>query len=356
MPPLGADRAVTGWAPAIWHHHTMVDTTRRCLLVRRPEGRATPDCFAIESSPVAELRPGQVRVAVAYVSVDAGTRTMLRGEGFHQQVGLGDTVRASGVGYIVDSAAPGWGVGQAVRGGLGVQTLATVDASTLRAVDPGIGPLSLHLGALSASTGATAWIGVREIGRPRPGETFVVSAAAGAVGSLAAQIAKRDGARVIGIAGGPAKVAYLTDTLGLDGAIDYKHQDVAARLGELCPDGLDVFFDNVGGPILDAALDHLALRARVVLCGAVTQYDDMDHVVGPSRYLRLAERQARMEGYAYFHFADRLAEAYADLGRWVADGSLVATEHVLDGLEAYPGALEFLFNGGNLGKLVVKVS
>lgn len=323
--------------------------------MRRPEGRATPDCFTVEEGPVAPLEPGQVRVAVEHVSVDAGTRTMLRGEGFHQQVGLGETVRAGGVGRIVETAAPGWEVGQAVRGGVGVQTFATVTPNVLQPVDDSMGPLRLHLGALAGSTGVTAWIGVRTIGRPRAGETFVVSAAAGAVGSIAGQIAKRDGARVIGIAGGAHKVAHVVDTLGFDAAVDYKNEDLGARLKELCPGGIDVFFDNVGGPVLDAALDNLALRARVVLCGAVSQYDDMDHVTGPSMYLRLAERQSRMEGFAYFHFPDQIAPATAELAGWVRDGSLRVTEHVLDGIEQYPGALQFMFDGGNVGKLLVRV-
>jgi NADPH-dependent curcumin reductase CurA len=328
---------------------------RAVVLVRRPEGPATPDCFEIRELPLAPLAPGELRVAVEYVSVDAGTRTMLRGEGFHKQVDLGGTVRASGVGRIVETAADGWEVGQAVRGGLGAQTIATVPTAGLLRVDDAAGPLSLQLGAMSRSTGVTAWIGVRLIGRPRAGETFGVSAAAGAVGSIAGQIAKLEGARVIGICGGPAKVAHVVDVLGFDAAIDHRHDDVPARLRELCPGGIDVFFDNVGGPILDAALDHLAVRARVVLCGAVSQYDDMDHVVGPSKYLRLAERQARMEGYAYFHFPECFDEAMADLATWVADGRLVATEHVLDGLDQYPHALPLMFAGGNTGKLMVKV-
>jgi hypothetical protein len=334
----------------------MSATNRMVTLARRPEGTATPDCFSIEEVPLLPLERGQVRVAVEYVSVDAGTRTMLRGEGFHQQVGIGETVRASAVGRVAETTDERWVVGQAVKGGLGVQTMATMPATALRAIDDSVGPLSLHLGALSNTTGVTAWLGVRKIGRPAPGETFVVSAAAGAVGSIAGQIARRDGARVIGIAGGPAKVAHLVETLGFDAAIDYKHEHVGARLRELCPDGVNVFFDNVGGPILDTVLDQLAMRARVVLCGAVSQYDDMDHVVGPSMYLRLAERQSRMEGYAYFHFLDELEGAAAELAAWVRDGSLKVTEHILHGIEQYPAALQFMFAGGNTGKLMVKIA
>lgn len=333
----------------------MTQTNTRVLLAQRPTGEATPDCFSVETAPVGDLEAGQVRVAVSYISVDAGTRTMLRGEGFHMQVGLGETIRASGVGRIVESSVPGWEPGQAVRGRLGAQTIATVDPKAIEAIDESLGPLSAHLGLLGGSTGVTAWIGIRRVAKPQPGDVFVVSAAAGAVGSVAGQIAKRDGAHVIGIAGGPAKVAYLTDTLNLDAAIDYKNEDVNARLRELAPDGINGFFDNVGGDILDAVLDNLALRARVVICGAISQYDDMDNVTGPSMYLRLAERQSVMEGFAYFHFPESIPVAAAELAEWLADGSLVLSEQILDGIESYPEALQFMFNGGNTGKLMVKV-
>ncbi|MCC5884940.1 MAG: NADP-dependent oxidoreductase [Gammaproteobacteria bacterium] len=333
-------------------------TTRntRVVLVRRPDGEATPDCFEVRTELPGELAPDQIRVAVEYVSVDAGTRTMLRGEGFHQQVGIGDTILAGGVGRITQSRVAGWPVGQAVRGGLGVQTLADVSTRQLEKIDADGLPLSVYLGALGASTGVTAWIGVREVARPAPGETFVVSAAAGAVGSMAGQLAKQDGARVIGIAGGPRKVAYLREQLGFDGAIDYKHEDVGARLRELAPDGVNVFFDNVGGDILDAVLDNLAMRARVVICGAISQYDHMDRVAGPAMYLRLAERQSKMEGFAFFHFPELIGPATADLTRQLKAGTLVLNEEILEGIERFPEALQFMFRGGNLGKLLVKVS
>jgi NADPH-dependent curcumin reductase CurA len=302
------------------------------------------------------LQPGEVRVAVEYVSVDAGTRTMLRGEGFHMQVEMGGVILAGGVGRVIESADDAWKPGQAVAAGLGAQTVATVPGAFLMAIDDSLGPLSMHLGVLGASTGVTAWIGMREVAKPKPGDNFVVSAAAGAVGSIVGQIAKRDGARVIGIAGGPKKVAYLVDTLGFDAAIDYKNEDVNARLGELCPDGVNVFFDNVGGDILDAVLDNLALHAKVVICGAVSQYDDMDDITGPSMYLRLAERQSKMEGFAFFHFPDSIPTAQAELATWVKDGSIVGSEHVLEGIDSFPDALQFMFEGGNIGKLLVSTT
>lgn len=336
---------------------TAMDTVnRRVVLRRRPERRATPDHFDVHDVALEPLEDGEVRVAVEFISVDAGTRTMLRGEGFHQQVGIGQTIRASGVGRVIESRAEGWAAGQAVRGGLGAQTMATLRPTGLERIDDSRGSLSRYLGALGGSTGVTAWIGVREIGRPRPGETFVVSAAAGAVGSIAGQIAKIDGARVIGIAGGPTKVAHLVDHLGFDAAIDYKNDDITARLRELAPEGVNVFFDNVGGSVLDAVLDHLAMQARVVICGAVSQYDDMDNVQGPSKYLRLAERRSRMEGFAYFHFPDQIATAREELAGWFDDGSIVMDEEILEGIDRYPEALEYMFDGRNIGKLMVRAT
>jgi NADPH-dependent curcumin reductase CurA len=331
-------------------------TNTRVVLVKRPVADATPDCFSVETGELAPLGEGQIRVEVEYISVDAGTRTMLRGEGFHQQVGLGETILAGGVGRIIESTVEGWEEGQAVRGGLGAQTIATVSPRSIERVDDSIGSLSHYLGVLGGSTGVTAWIGVRCVAKPKPGDTFVVSAAAGAVGSIAGQIAKRDGARVIGIAGGARKIAYLTDQLGFDAAIDYKNEDLNARLRELAPDGVNIFYDNVGGPVLDAVLDNIALRSRVVICGAISQYDDMDNVTGPSLYLRLAERQSTMEGFAYFHFPESIGPATAELTEWLADGSLVLAEEILQGIERYPEALQFMFSGGNLGKLMVKAN
>jgi NADPH-dependent curcumin reductase CurA len=328
----------------------------RVILTRRPSGEATPDCFDVISEPMPELADGLVRVGVEYISVDAGTRTMLRGEGFHRQVGVGETILAGAVGRITESRADGWVVGQAVRGGFSAQAFIDLPPDHMERIDESIAPISAYLGALGHSTGITAWIGMRCVAKPQPGDTFVVSAAAGAVGSIAGQIAKRDGARVIGIAGGPAKAAYLTEQLGFDAAIDYKNEDVNARLRELAPDGVNVFFDNVGGPILDAVLDNLALRAKVVICGAISQYDDLDHVTGPSMYLRLAERQSSMEGFAFFHFPESIAPAAAELAEWIADGSLQCAEEILPGLDRFPEALQFMFNGGNTGKLLVQAT
>lgn len=332
----------------------MNNKTTRVVLSKRPDSEATADCFSVITEDLPPLEDGQIRVAVEYISVDAGTRAMLRGEGFHHQVAMGGTIHTGGVGRVMESKAPGWEQGQAVRGGLGAQTIATVTEEQLEKIDDSVESLSSHLGILGGSTGVTAWIGIRRVAKPQPGEIFVVSAAAGAVGSIAGQIAKLDGAYVIGIAGGPTKKEYLTKQLGFDAAIDYKNEDVTARLRELAPDGVNVFYDNVGGDILDAVLDNLSMRARVIICGAVSQYNDMDHVTGPSLYLRLAERQSSMEGFAYFHFPESIQTAKDELTEWLKDGKITMDEEVLEGIDQYPNALQFMFSGGNIGKLLVK--
>ncbi|MFZ8973192.1 MAG: zinc-binding dehydrogenase [Pseudomonadales bacterium] len=325
------------------------------VLVKRPVGDATPDCFELQQQPVSPLADGQIRVAVEYISVDAGTRTMLQGEGFHRQVALGGVVLAGGVGRIIESKADGWQVGQAVRGPLGAQTVATLKPDFLEVVEDSYGALSVHLGLLGGSTGITAWIGMQAVAKVAPGDVFVVSAAAGAVGCVAGQLAKRAGAKVIGIAGGARKTSYLVETLGFDAAIDYKGTDVAAALRETAPEGVDIFFDNVGGAILDTVLDQLAMRAKVVICGAVSQYGHMDKVEGPSMYLRLAERQATMEGFAYFHFPELIPVARKALSDSLKAGEIQMPEEILSGIERYPEALSFMFSGGNLGKLMVQV-
>jgi NADPH-dependent curcumin reductase CurA len=293
---------------------------------------------------------------VLYISLDPAMRGWMNDSkaSYIPPVGLGEVMRALAVGRVVASEHAGFAVGDHVTGLLGAQEYALSDGNGLMKVDPQLAPLPVYLSTLGMP-GLTGYFGLLDVGQPKPGDTVVVSGAAGAVGSVVGQVAKIKGARVVGIAGGADKCRYLVEELGFDAAIDYKTENVAAALAVHCPKGIDVFFDNVGGPMLDAALDNLALRARVVLCGAVSQYDDMDHVVGPSLYLRLAERQSRMEGYAYFHFLDDLDEAAAELANWLREGSLHVTEHILDGIEQYPYALQFMFTGGNTGKLMVKV-
>jgi NADPH-dependent curcumin reductase CurA len=328
---------------------------RKVVLARRPSGLPEAADFRVEEEALQPLASGMVQVDVERLSIDAFLRTVLEEEAYHGSVPIGGTVMALGVGRIRASESSGFSVGDAVMGPLGAQTVATLPEAMIQKVDAERAPLSAYLGVLGLTAGLTAYMGVRHVGQVKPGDTFVVSAAAGAVGSLAGQIAGIDGARVIGIAGGPQKVKHLTEVLGFDAAIDYKGEDVDARLRELAPDGIDVFFDNVGGELLDVVLDQIVEGSRIVICGAISQYQtDMSKGVrGPSLYLRLAERHARMEGFAVNHFADRYGEAEAALAGWLASGEVQLHEHVEQGLDHFGETLRMLFTGGHTGKLLL---
>ncbi len=327
---------------------------RKVVLVDYVKDMVGPEHFRIEEESAREPNEGEVLVKVDSISIDAFIRTSLNDvEGLHQQVPIGGTIVALGVGRVIESNAPGFAVGDAVSGPLLAQTYATMPAAMMQKIDEAL-PLSTYLGALGLTTGLTAYVGIRYVGNVKAGETVLVSAAAGAVGCIAAQIAKILGAKVIGLAGGPEKVAFLTDTLGLDVGIDYKNEDVDARLKVLAPEGIDVFFDNVGGELLDTALDNIRERGRVVICGAISQYNDHQHVRGPSLYLRLAERYARMEGFTVMHFTQQYGEAHAQLVQWLTEGKLRMPEQVEHGIDGFPAALRKLFEGGNTGKMLVK--
>lgn len=329
-------------------------TNRRIVLEHRPVGRPKVSDFALEESNLLPLGPDQVTVEVSHLSVDAFIRTTLEEGSFHGTTPLGAPVVALGVGKVIDSTSEALAVGDWVTGPLMAQTHAQLPAAMLQKIDASRVPPSVYLGLLGMTTGLTAYFGLLEVAGVNRGDTVVVSGAAGAVGSVACQLASIHGARVIGIAGGAEKCAYLTESLGADAAIDYKHEDVAARLDALAPDGVDVYFDNVGGELLDLVLDRLRTGARVSICGAISQYDDMSDVRGPKLYLRLAERNACMRGFTVDHFADRFGEATAKLAGWIADGSLKLAEHVEEGIERFPAALILLMSGGHTGKLLVK--
>lgn len=332
-------------------------TNRQIVLHRRPNGRPVADDFDTIESPVPPLEDGQVSVAVDHLGIDAFIRTTLEEESFHQGARMGGVIPALGVGRVIESRFAGLAEGDHVFGPLCSQTVATMPGVALRRIDVSrVGPTA-WLGVLGLTTGLTAYVGLTRVARVKAGDVVVVSAAAGAVGSTAGQIARLLGAStVIGIAGGPAKCEVLVNTLGYDAAIDYRNDDVETRLRELAPQGIDVFFDNVGGDVLDAVLLNIKEGTRVVICGAISQYDDMANVRGPRNYLKLAERHAVMEGFAVFHFADAYEEGESRLAEWFVDGSLVLPEHVETGLERFPAALDILMSGGHVGKLLVKVS
>lgn len=295
-------------------------------------------------------------VRVATLSVDAWIRTTLDDAGMHTKGAIGSTVRAFGVGQVERSDSPDLLPGDWVYGMLCAQTYALLPAAELTRVEPEHGvPPAAFVGPIGVTTGLTAWVGLIAVGEVREGDTVLVSGAAGAVGSCVVQLAKARGARVIGIAGGPAKCAYLTDRLGANAAIDYKADGVRAAIATAAPGGVDVFFDNVGGTILDDALDNLApAEARVVICGAISQYDDLNDVAGPKLYLRLAERNASMRGFVVSHHAARFAEAKAEIAALMRAGTLDLPEHVVTPIDAFPEALRMLFDGGHIGNLVVR--
>jgi hypothetical protein len=332
-------------------------TNPQIVLRRRPSGRPVAEDFEFVTLPVPELSDGQVCVEIDHLGIDAFIRTTLEEESFHQGARIGGVIPALGVGRVVESRFAGLTPGDHVFGPLCSQTFATMPGAMLRKLDVSRVPASAWLGALGLTTGLTAYVGMTRVGKVKSGDVVVVSAAAGAVGSMAGQIARLLGAgRVIGIAGGPAKCDLLVKQLGYDAAIDYRNDDVEARLRELAPEGIDVFFDNVGGDVLDAVLLNIKEGTRVVICGAISQYDDMANVRGPRNYLKLAERHAVMEGFAVFHFTDAYEEGESRLADWFVDGSLVLPEHVERGVERFPAALDILMSGGHVGKLLVKVS
>jgi NADPH-dependent curcumin reductase CurA len=265
-------------------------------------------------------------------------------------------MRALATGEVVESRHPRFPTGALVQGTFGVQEYAVTDGRDVTILDPALGTPSMYLGVLG-STGLTAYYGLLEHGRPRAGDTVVVSAAAGGVGSIVGQLARISGSRVVGIAGGPDKCRYLTETLGFDAAIDYRETGLRRRLAEACPTGVDVYFDNVGGQILETALSLLAMHARVVVCGAISQYNATERPKGPANYMSLLIRRATMGGFLYFDHAADFPVARQRLGAWVADGAIVAPETIAQGtVRDFPATLRRLFSGDNLGKLVLDIT
>ncbi|TBU87017.1 NADP-dependent oxidoreductase [Phytopseudomonas dryadis] len=328
---------------------------RQLLLAKRPTGMVSRDTFDYVEKPVGEPGEGQILVKNLYLSLDPAMRGwMNEGKSYIAPVGLGEVMRALGVGEVIASNHPDYAVGEHVNGALGVQDYFLGEPKGFYKVDAQRAPLPLYLSALGM-TGMTAYFALLEVGAPQSGDTVVISGAAGAVGSIAGQIAKLKGCRVVGIAGGAEKCAYLTDELGFDAAIDYKSESLPEALKRECPKGVDVYFDNVGGDTLDAVLSRLAPKARIVICGAISQYNNKEAVKGPANYLSLLVNRARMEGFVVMDHAAHFADAAKEIGGWLASGKLKSREHIVEGLETFPEALLKLFNGENFGKLILKV-
>jgi NADPH-dependent curcumin reductase CurA len=333
------------------------ERNRQWLLAARPVGMVKESDFAYRETAVPEAPEGGFLARNLYLAFDPAMRGWIEDRpSYLPPVGIGEVMRGNTVAQVVASQHPDFSAGEFVRGFLGWQDYAALGSGpSLVSRLPKGASLTNALGVLG-TTGVTAYFGMLDVGRPRSGETVVVSTAAGATGSVAAQIAKLEDCRVIGIAGGPEKCAWLTREAGLDAAIDYKSEDVARRLGELCPDGIDVYFDNVGGGILEAVLDRLAPRARVVLCGAISRYNEETPSAGPRNYYNLAIQRGRMEGFNVIDYLPRADEAAARLSAWVAEGKLAFREDVQAGLENAPRTLLRLFSGQNFGRQLLKIA
>jgi len=328
---------------------------RQILLRRRPTGLVRPRDTELVTSVAPEPADGEALVRTTYVGIDAAVRTWLNDQpSYFPPVELGEVIRAAGIGEVVATRCDAYAVGDVVTTLTGFQDYVIVRDDVFSTPIPGEDD-QLAIMSVYGPTGATAFFGMTDIGKPKADETVVVSAAAGATGSIAGQIAKIAGARVVGIAGGPEKCQAVVADFGFDACIDYRSDDVAAALKKHCPRGVDVYFDNVGGPILDAVLGRLAHGARVVLCGVISSYLTGDHP-GPANYVNLLAKSASMQGFNTLERWSRFDEAFASLRQWERDGRLVHRAHIFDGIESCVDALNGLFTGANIGKTLVKVS
>ena len=329
---------------------------RQVRLAARPVGLPKASDWQFTADDVPEPKDGELLVQVQYISLDPAMRGWMNdARSYIRPVAIGEVMRAGAGGKVVKSKHSQFREGDIVTGGFGVQEYAVSDGKGVNKVDTKFVPLTTYLGTLGMP-GMTAYFGLLDVGKPQPGQTVVVSGAAGAVGSVVGQIAKIRGCRAIGIAGGPDKCRLLTAELGFDAAIDYKHEDVKAALKRHCPDGIDVYFDNVGGDILEAALARLARGARIVICGAISQYNATGGMKGPANYMSLLVNRASMTGMVVFDYADRYGDAAGEMAGWIAAGKLKAKEDVVPGgIAAFPEVLLKLFSGENTGKLVLAV-
>lgn len=334
-------------------------TNHQFRLAARPQGTPKRSDWNYVEEPVRDPGPGEVLIKTLYLSLDPAMRGwMNEGRSYIAPVGIGEVMRAGGAGRVIASNNPGFAVGDHVTGMLGAQEYALIggeQTKLLTKVDPKLVPLPVYLGALGV-TGLTAYFGLLEVGQPKEGDTVVVSGAAGATGMIAGQIAKIKGCHVVGIAGGREKCEYVVKELGFDSCIDYKSENVLEALRTHCPKGVNVYFDNVGGDILDAVLANLARGARVVICGAISQYNSTSGVRGPANYLSLLVSSSRMEGFVVFNYLSRYGEAAREMAGWMLAGKLKSREDIVEGFQTFPDTLLKLFRGENTGKLMIKVA
>lgn len=330
-------------------------TNHKFLLAARPVGMPSRTNWTYTEEPVRAPNEGELLVQVLYISLDPAMRMWINEtRSYIPPVAIGEVMRALGVGVVTASRNSRFAVGDHVSGSFGVQEYALSDGRGVTKVDPKAAALPKYL-SVFGMPGMTAYFGLLDTGQPKPGEMVVVSAAAGAVGALVGQIANIQDCRVVGIAGGGEKCRYIVDELGFDAAVDYKSEDVSVSLRKHCPNGIDVYFDNVGGAILEAALAQLARGARVVICGAISQYNNTGPITGPRNYLSLLTNRATMKGMLVLDYVDRYAQAGAQMAAWMAAGKLKSREDIVEGLATFPETLLKLFKGENAGKLMLKV-
>ena len=330
-------------------------------LAARPVGLPKDSDWQFTTEPVALPADGGVLVRTLSLSLDPAMRGwMNEGKSYIPPVGIGEVMRAGGIGVVAASKHPAFAVGDRVSAGLGVQEYCLIPADQIKRsgivkIDPRLGTDTQWLNVLGMP-GMTGYFGLMDVGQPKAGETVVVSGAAGAVGQTVGQLAKIKGCRVVGIAGGPDKCRWVVEELGFDACIDYKSSSVRDGLKQHCPDGVDIYFDNVGGDILDHVLARINRKARIVICGAISQYNNTTPVQGPKNYLSLLVNRARMEGIVVFDYADRYHVAVAEMAGYLKDGRMKSKEDVVEGLAQFPATLLKLFNGQNFGKLVLQVA
>ena len=333
-----------------------MSTNTQIKLAARPVGDVKPSDWLIEKNPIPTPDEGEFLIKTRYISLDPAMRGWLNdARSYIPPVQIGEVMRAGAIGEVVESNHPQFQTGDYVHGWTGVQEYAVSNGKDIYKVDARLAPLPAYLGTLGMP-GFTAYFGLLEVGQPKAGEMVVVSGAAGAVGSVVGQIAKIKGCHVVGIAGGAEKCRYLVEELGFDAAIDYKNEDVYEGLKKHCPKGIDIYFDNVGGEILDIALSRLRMGARIPICGAISQYNNKGAVKGPKNYLSLLVNRAMMKGLVVFDYAKDYGKAARQMGEWMQEGKLKSREDVYEGIENFHETYQRLFTGDKKGKLVLRVN
>ncbi|TAF67668.1 MAG: NADP-dependent oxidoreductase [Cytophagales bacterium] len=325
-------------------------------LAKRPIGTPDRSNWSIETHEVPTLQEGEVLVKIQYISLDPAMRGWMNdAKSYIRPVQIGEVMRAGTAGEVIESKNPQFKVGDKVTGALGVQQYAIAQGKEITKVDTQLAPLTTYLATLGI-TGLTAYFGLLDIGTPKAGETVLVSAAAGAVGSIVGQIAKIKGCRVVGLAGGSQKCNYVIEELGFDACIDYQKDNLKEELKAQCPAGIDVYFDNVGGDILDLALTRINKKARIIICGAISQYNNTTPPKAPNNYLSLLVNSAKMEGFVVFDYANQYLQGIKEMAQWLKEGKLNDKVHIVKGIETFPETLLMLFKGENFGKLLIEVA